>query len=818
MKKHTQEYALIVFQSEKILTSVRLAKLLASSERTARRRLKEWHAYRSYNMNGRYYVLPSIAKFDSSGMWKWKDVLFSSHGNLKETLLWLLDHADAGLSAAEVSDTLDLPAYRFLSQCHKDWKIPRKKSQGIYIYFSHTPHIFEKQRAERATLVHSHAVDQIPSVREALLILAEFIKHPAASPEQLARRVRRHGLVVGIDQVRNVLLQHKLVEKHDGFRAIEALNRHIEALGVSVSPKTLFPNIPTVHFAPGVSREHKHCSCGARLKVWKTGKICVTTLEIGPFIAHETTFKCDSCGKKYDSEKLRRLIPHACTFGFDVMIYCGKALFLRQRTIAEVMCELAEHNIIISSSEVSYLGQKFIVYLAIAHKESQGHIQHFMHQKGGYILHLDGMCEGGSPHVISVLDEISDFVLGNVKIPTENAAQIIPLLKDMKMMYGNPQAVVHDMGPAMLRAVAEIFPDVPDYICHFHFLRDLGNDLFGKEYALIRNRLKKHGVSTKLRYRLRYFEKEKTPLNVEGITHMITTQQFPADADASLLKSLCYVLILWALDGKNQGHGFGFPFDRPHLVLYQRLMSVYETLGKVEHGLHKTNSQQVNPLRQLSSALQPLIQDTDCQEVLPRLLQKIEVFDRLRTAMRMTLPDSEKGLNDPGTDVPMQTIEKGVKDFRDDVIKSKRAQTDTGYQKMIEQIDRYWEKLFADPLMVATPTGTYMIQPQRTNNLLEHFFRDYRKNYRRRSGNNTMTKLLQTMLADTLLVKNLENHDYLKILLRGRTSLAQRFAEIDSKLVRSELKKAKAKDGKIPSTVTKIIHSEKDMKSLLNAF
>ena len=26
-----------------------------------------------------------------------------------------------------------------------------------------------------------------------------------------------------------------------------------------------------------------------------------------------------------------------------------------------------------------------------------------------------------------------------------------------------------------------------------------------------------------------------------------------------------YSLILWALDGKNQGHGYGFPFDRPHL-------------------------------------------------------------------------------------------------------------------------------------------------------------------------------------------------------------------------------------------------------------
>jgi hypothetical protein len=62
-------------------------------------------------------------------------------------------------------------------------------------------------------------------------------------------------------------------------------------------------------------------------------------LEIGKFIAHETMLTCDSCGKKYYSEELRSLIPHGCTFGFDVMIYSGKALFLRQRTIAEVMSE-----------------------------------------------------------------------------------------------------------------------------------------------------------------------------------------------------------------------------------------------------------------------------------------------------------------------------------------------------------------------------------------------------------------------------------------------------------------------------------------------
>ena len=40
------------------------------------------------------------------------------------------------------------------------------------------------------------------------------------------------------------------------------------------------------------------------------------------------------------------------------------------------------------------------------------------------------------------------------------------------------------MGSAILRAVATVFPAVPDYICHFHFLRDLGKDLFDFEYRI----------------------------------------------------------------------------------------------------------------------------------------------------------------------------------------------------------------------------------------------------------------------------------------------------------------------------------------------
>ena len=39
-----------------------------------------------------------------------------------------------------------------------------------------------------------------------------------------------------------------------------------------------------------------------------------------------------------------------------------------------------------------------------------------------------------------------------------------------------------------------------------------------------------------------------------------------------------YTLVLWALDGKNTGQGYGFPFDQPYLSFYTRINMLYMML------------------------------------------------------------------------------------------------------------------------------------------------------------------------------------------------------------------------------------------------
>ncbi len=124
---------------------------------------------------------------------------------------------------------------------------------------------------------------------------------------------------------------------------------------------------------------------------------------------------------------------------------------------------------------------------------------------------------------------------------------------------------------------------------------------------------------------------------------------------------------------------------------------------------------------------------------------------------------------------------------------------------MIKQIDKYWEKLFAEPITVQSPVGPIQIQPQRTNNILEQFFRSLKRVNRRKTGNSSSRLMLRTILAETPLVKNLNNLSYMKILLNGKASIEEVFADIEIDTLRKAFKEARNFPERIPTELKPLI-------------
>lgn len=541
----------------------------------------------------------------------------------------------------------------------------------------------------------------------------------------------------------------------------------------------------------------------------KTTTKPVSTLDIGTFIAHELKYFCPRCGLISGSDELKMIVPTRCNFGYDVLVYVGEAFFLGSRNNDQIVENLREKNVNISRSEVSYLARKFIVYLALLHKKVQKETRAFLSMNGGYILHLDGTCEGDSPHLISVLDGITEIVLDNTKVPSENAEDLITFLKGIKEAYGDPVAVVSDMGKGILAAIRAVLGDVPLFICHFHFLKNLGKELFGQENDTIRKRLKNHGIQGTLRKRVRTLGSTITTVSPElmvSFLRLIETEEIiTARITEGLPQMIIQTLLMWVLDGKHQGQGRGFPFDQPYLIFYQRLVTAYTLLSQFAKSDLCGTVKEKKLVSTIRRDLQPVIRDSVLKKASINMLDKVNVFSSLRSAMRITLPETGRGLNDDGDLCSMKTIEKEVTKFISHLSKDKNRMRDKAYQKLISQINKYSELLFCDPIVVETKAGKIIIQPQRTNNLLEQFFRTLMRTYRKKNGFQAVARILKAMLGDTPLVMNLRNKDFMEVLLDGKKNLAERFADIDTIIVREQVRKSTGTEYPVSAKLKKII-------------
>ena len=566
----------------------------------------------------------------------------------------------------------------------------------------------------------------------------------------------------------------------------------LSRLNVAFSSAALFPGPPPFRFRA----EFTHCPhCGAKPKVLKTHKRHPVTLHLGPFIAQETMLCCDQCPDRpvFHSEELAALVAPNRTFGYDVMVHCGEAMLRRCCDADTVVADLAGRNVTISASEVRELAARFVVSLGIAQAEASPRLREELHAAGGYVLHLDCTGKGGSPRLLTGIDEITGLVLLNAKIVSESQDDIGEFLDSIRERFGEPIAVSCDMARGNLAALAARLPAVPVFVCHFHFLRDLGKDLMGRDYATLRARLRHHGPKAELR-RLQGQLRELMQAHQKQLAALLLAVDEP-DAVPRSAPSVPNLVVLGSfvasiLEAERQADGYGFPFDQTHLLFFRRAQCVLTAAQALCSPL-LLDARERKLFARLIKLLKPLCSDQEALSAADAIERKAELFARLRTAMRIAEPYTKGGLNDDGQDLPITTIKHNVERFCQDIVASGELLAIDGVRAMLRQIDKYRDKLFADPIRLQTPNGPRVIRPQRTNNILERFFRRLGHDVSKRTGQKLGEGFLTYLLPDTPLVANLDSPRYVEILLDGHESLNARLARVDQGQVDDTLAKAR---------------------------
>ena len=206
----SKDKVLRLFRDKKVMTLAQLALQLQRCQRTAHRQLKQWQAINSYNKNGRYYVLPDIPSFDADGLWHWRGIFFSKHGNLTQTLVALVRNSKAGLNAAEMEELLGLSPRSFLSSFREHPDLRQEKHQGCFVYFSSDLTIYEQQKNQRVTMIRNA---KLPSDIEAIAILVETVKDPDLNIDQLCTRLKNKKYDITPETVWNLFAYYGLSVK-----------------------------------------------------------------------------------------------------------------------------------------------------------------------------------------------------------------------------------------------------------------------------------------------------------------------------------------------------------------------------------------------------------------------------------------------------------------------------------------------------------------------------------------------------------------------------------------------------------------------------
>src|SRR5256886_16316853 len=98
-----------LFRTRPVALLSDLRKALQTPSRTTVFRVLSAAGYlTSYSHAGRYYTLKRIPKFDSYGIWLYRDIGFSLHGTLRATVIHIVEKSPAGQTHGELQDMLQL--------------------------------------------------------------------------------------------------------------------------------------------------------------------------------------------------------------------------------------------------------------------------------------------------------------------------------------------------------------------------------------------------------------------------------------------------------------------------------------------------------------------------------------------------------------------------------------------------------------------------------------------------------------------------------------------------------------------------------------
>ena len=200
------------FARKKVISKAELLQDCGCSSMTAWRLLRQVGYCRSYNYNARYFTLATTPEFDDHGLWAYQDIRFSKWGTLPETMIAVIERSPGGMTAQELAGFLRIGNLKpLLTRLILNARLWREALDDVFVYLTPEQSRHDQQLQQRRSRIAAPPrLGPLPEPQQIIALLVEMIRNPQKTPQQWARRLARHNVPLGTEDIRAVMGHYQL--------------------------------------------------------------------------------------------------------------------------------------------------------------------------------------------------------------------------------------------------------------------------------------------------------------------------------------------------------------------------------------------------------------------------------------------------------------------------------------------------------------------------------------------------------------------------------------------------------------------------------